>query len=96
MSNGARPQDAGQRVSNNRHRMMTRQAEVEEAIVMRSHRAWAVGLGSFSLCELYNLSMSTVADTCFYSLLLAFGGYFALGAYYNYSTYGARGVDLIP
>jgi len=32
----------------------------------------------------------------FLVLLLAFGGYFALGAYYNYSTYGARGVDLIP
>ena len=23
-------------------------------------------------------------------------GYFALGAYYNYSTYGATGLDLIP
>lgn len=29
-------------------------------------------------------------------LLLAFCAYFAIGAYYNYSTYGARGLDLIP
>ncbi|KAG1751570.1 putative autophagy protein Atg27 [Suillus paluster] len=32
----------------------------------------------------------------FIVLLLAFAAYFGLGAYYNYSTYGARGVDLIP
>ncbi|KAH7888677.1 type II membrane protein [Phlebopus sp. FC_14] len=32
----------------------------------------------------------------FLMLLLAFATYFALGAYYNYSTYGARGMDLIP
>ncbi|KAG1870158.1 autophagy-related protein 27 [Suillus subalutaceus] len=32
----------------------------------------------------------------FLVLLLAFGSYLTLGAYYNYSTYGARGVDLIP
>ncbi|KIM69761.1 hypothetical protein SCLCIDRAFT_102673 [Scleroderma citrinum Foug A] len=32
----------------------------------------------------------------FLMLLLAFCAYFALGAYYNYSTYGARGLDLIP
>jgi hypothetical protein len=29
-------------------------------------------------------------------LLLAFAAYFGLGAYYNYSTYGATGLDLIP
>jgi hypothetical protein len=29
-------------------------------------------------------------------LLIAFAGYFILGAYYNYTTYGATGVDLIP
>ena len=28
--------------------------------------------------------------------LLAFIAYFGIGAYYNYSTYGARGMDLIP
>lgn len=28
--------------------------------------------------------------------MLAVLGYFGLGAYYNYSTYGATGVDLIP
>ncbi|KAG6333335.1 hypothetical protein ID866_5752 [Astraeus odoratus] len=32
----------------------------------------------------------------FLMLLLAFCAYFGLGAYYNYSTYGARGLDLIP
>jgi hypothetical protein len=29
-------------------------------------------------------------------LFVVFGGYLALGAYYNYTTYGATGVDLIP
>lgn len=33
---------------------------------------------------------------CLYRLLLSFAAYFGLGAYYNYSTYGARGADLIP
>jgi len=32
----------------------------------------------------------------FLLLFVAFAGYFALGAYYNYTTYGATGVDLIP
>jgi len=32
----------------------------------------------------------------FLVILLAFAAYFGLGAYYNYSTYGARGLDLIP
>ncbi|KAI0339763.1 hypothetical protein BDW22DRAFT_1421951 [Trametopsis cervina] len=32
----------------------------------------------------------------FLLLLLAFAAYFGLGAYYNYSTYGATGMDLIP
>jgi hypothetical protein len=32
----------------------------------------------------------------FKRLLLAFAAYFVVGAYYNYSTYGARGADLIP
>ncbi|KAH9935643.1 autophagy-related protein 27 [Fomitopsis serialis] len=32
----------------------------------------------------------------FLLLLLAFVAYFGLGAYYNYSTYGATGLDLIP
>lgn len=34
--------------------------------------------------------------TSLHSILLAFFAYFGLGAYYNYSTYGARGIDLIP
>ncbi|PPQ67281.1 hypothetical protein CVT25_005865 [Psilocybe cyanescens] len=32
----------------------------------------------------------------FLVILLAFVAYFGLGAYYNYSTYGSRGLDLIP
>jgi len=32
----------------------------------------------------------------FLLLFVSFAGYFALGAYYNYTTYGATGVDLIP
>jgi len=32
----------------------------------------------------------------FLVLFLAFLAYFGLGAYYNYTTYGASGVDLIP
>jgi len=32
----------------------------------------------------------------FLLLLIGFAGYFVLGAYYNYTTYGATGVDLIP
>lgn len=32
----------------------------------------------------------------FLLLFLSFAAYFALGAYYNYSTYGATGLDLIP
>ncbi|KAL4073893.1 autophagy-related protein 27 [Scleroderma yunnanense] len=32
----------------------------------------------------------------FLMFMLAFCAYFCLGAYYNYSTYGARGLDLIP
>jgi len=32
----------------------------------------------------------------FLVLLFAFAAYLGLGAYYNYSTYGATGVDLIP
>ncbi|KAI0045287.1 hypothetical protein FA95DRAFT_1543878 [Auriscalpium vulgare] len=32
----------------------------------------------------------------FLALLLVFAGYFVLGAYYNYTTYGASGADLIP
>ncbi|EAU91213.2 hypothetical protein CC1G_06848 [Coprinopsis cinerea okayama7 len=32
----------------------------------------------------------------FMLIFLAFIAYFAIGAYYNYTTYGARGADLIP
>jgi len=32
----------------------------------------------------------------FLAMLICLAAYFALGAYYNYSTYGATGADLIP
>lgn len=32
----------------------------------------------------------------FLVILLAFAAYLGLGAYYNYSMYGARGIDLVP
>ncbi|KAI0093105.1 autophagy-related protein 27 [Irpex rosettiformis] len=41
-------------------------------------------------------SMGSGIGYFFLLLVLAFGAYFGLGAYYNYSTYGATGLDLIP
>jgi hypothetical protein len=57
-----------------------------------------VGLDGSSFCSFF---FFTVKDDEFLTwttlrLLIAFGGYFALGAYYNYTTYGATGADLIP
>ena len=38
-----------------------------------------------------------VIDLVFlFRLLLAFFAYFVIGSYYNYSTYGATGLDMIP
>jgi len=59
----------------------------------------AVVLGGFSLCEFANFLVVDKVQLSRYwtsRLLLAFAGYFVVGAYYNYSTYGARGADLIP
>ena len=48
-----------------------------------------------SFRRLLNLPMADFHfDGC--RLIIAFVAYFVLGAYYNYSTYGASGVDLIP
>ncbi|TRM69964.1 autophagy-related protein 27 [Schizophyllum amplum] len=41
-------------------------------------------------------SMGSGIGFFFLVLILALVGYFVLGAYYNYSTYGATGKDLIP
>ncbi|KAJ8488671.1 hypothetical protein ONZ45_g13864 [Pleurotus djamor] len=41
-------------------------------------------------------SMGSGIGWFFLVLLLAFLAYFVVGAYYNYSTYGASGADLIP
>lgn len=41
-------------------------------------------------------SMGSGMGYFFLLLLLALVAYFGLGAYYNYSTYGASGMDLIP
>jgi hypothetical protein len=44
----------------------------------------------FSPCENAQLISTS------FRLFIVFAGYFALGAYYNYTTYGATGADLIP
>lgn len=56
------------------------------------------GIGWFFLLFVFS---SAFKDDTFLTwntlrLFIAFAGYFALGAYYNYTTYGATGVDLIP
>lgn len=53
------------------------------------------GIGWFFL--LYVLpSLGVKMSSTSLRLFIVFGGYFVLGAYYNYTTYGATGVDLIP
>jgi hypothetical protein len=59
---------------------------------------WEVGLDGSSFCQfplLQSRAIHSLTQTIF-RLFIAFAGYFALGAYYNYTTYGATGVDLIP
>jgi hypothetical protein len=59
-------------------------------------RSMGSGLGYFFLlCVLRFCCVFHVLKR-FIRLLLAFVAYFGLGAYYNYSTYGATGIDLIP
>ena len=53
-------------------------------------------LGGSSLCELFISFYDVMEANGMCRLLLAIIAYFALGAYYNYTTYGASGVDLIP
>lgn len=57
-----------------------------------------VGLGGSSYCVFpsYQNNSKIGTDKRAFRLLLAFVAYFVLGAYYNYSTYGATGADLIP
>ena len=52
------------------------------------------GLGWFFL--VYVVSMPSLCCLIISRLFLALAAYFGLGAYYNYTTYGARGMDLIP
>ena len=52
------------------------------------------GLGWFFL--VYVVSMPLLCCLIVPRLFLALAAYFGLGAYYNYTTYGARGMDLIP
>ena len=64
------------------------------------HESIGSGLGWFSLaCVIYSNFERTSPGSSFTSnnsIFLCLAAYFGLGAYYNYSTYGARGVDLIP
>jgi autophagy-related protein 27 len=56
------------------------------------------GIGWFFLVYVHFPHLMLIGDVVTSSsrLLLAFISYFALGMYYNYSTYGATGKDLIP
>ncbi|KAH8107249.1 autophagy-related protein 27 [Cristinia sonorae] len=57
------------------------------------------GIGYFFLLYVLHVdsTVSLFIETALATrFLLAFFAYFALGAYYNYSTYGASGMDLIP
>jgi len=56
------------------------------------------GVGWFFLLFVFPSASKVDKFLTWYTLRLfvAFAGYFALGAYYNYTTYGATGVDLIP
>jgi len=57
-----------------------------------------VGSGNWVVlpCVSYLSHSMTLGRLIMRRLLLAIIAYFALGAYYNYTTYGASGVDLIP
>jgi len=59
---------------------------------------WVVGSdgSSFCLCFLMATKHGEFLTWVTLRLFITFAGYFALGAYYNYTTYGATGVDLIP
>ena len=63
-----------------------------------NHESVGSGLGWFFLmCVIYLIrSSSSLAFTFNNSIFLSLAAYFGVGAYYNYSTYGARGADLIP
>ena len=56
------------------------------------------GIGWFFLLFVFPFTANddTLLTWTTIRLIIAFAGYFALGAYYNYTTYGATGADLIP
>jgi len=63
------------------------------------HESVSSGLGWFFLVCVIYLTMEVspgLSLTFNNSISLSLAAYFGLGAYYNYSTYGARGADLIP
>jgi autophagy-related protein 27 len=63
------------------------------------HESVGSGLGWFFLAYVVHLIMKAFPGLSFTfhdSIFLCFAAYFGLGAYYNYSIYGARGADLIP
>ena len=64
------------------------------------HESIGSGLGWFCLaCVIYSSFEKASPGSSFTlnnSIFLCLAAYFGLGAYYNYSTYGARGADLIP
>lgn len=68
----------------------------EEDKTPESHKSIGSGLGWFFLACVICLTMKVPQIQVKNSIFLCLATYFGLGAYYNYSTYGARGVDLIP
>lgn len=76
------------------HLQRTRRNQIQGRTMM-SERASEVASDGFSLCKISCLLLHLVL-TRSYRILLAFASYFGIGAYYNYSTYGATGMDLIP
>lgn len=67
-----------------------------KAVVFLPVRLLAVESAGSSLCKRRVYSTCSLSSNYPTSLFLALVAYFGLGAYYNYSTYGATGKDLIP
>ena len=95
--NGRPRQDAIQRRIQAQEMMVPAEETTLEMIVRPIRLAAVVGSAGSSLCKILPIRKEKQADSDpSYSLLLAIVAYFVLGAYYNYTTYGASGSDLIP
>ena len=60
---------------------------------------WVSSVGSLpcaSFCFFFCVNSLLTTSSTSFRILLGFLGYFVLGAYHNYTTYGATGWDAIP